>query len=216
MDTPYWQKFTALAKSLASSPRDAVAWARHLPVWGRRPSDLELPWWSYGAIRRYGELLRPTHRVFEYGSGGSSFFTARRAASVLSVENDPAWHQLVTGFAQQRKLANLTCELHLLQDDQLATFQASTFCRRVTSGLWDVIIIDCHCGFQSGRYGITRPTAFAASLPQVNHGGFLILDDSWMYPELLAPRAGWIIKEYIGTGPCRYGVTSTAVFQREA
>lgn len=214
MDTSHGQKAIALAKALVTAPGDAVAWIRHLPAWGRRPVDLELPWWSYGAIRHFGSFLRPAHRTFEYGSGGSSLFTARRAATVLSVENDPAWHQLVTGFARQRGLVNLTCELHPLADDQIATFQASTFSRRVASGLWDAIIIDCHCGFQAGRYGVIRPAAFAAALPQVTPGGCIVLDDSWMYPELLQPRAGWSIRNYIGTGPCRYGVTSTAIFHR--
>lgn len=216
MDTSYWRKSLALAKALVTVPGDAAAWARHLPAWGRRPLDLELPWWSYGAIRHFGAFLQSTHRVFEFGSGGSSLFTARRAATVLSVEHDPAWHRLVTGLARQRGLGNLTCELHQLADDLLATFQNSPFCQRVTSGSWDAIIIDCHCGFQAGPYGVIRPAAFAAALPQVSPGGCIVLDDSWMYPELLRPRPGWSIRDYIGTGPCRYGVTSTAVFRRES
>lgn len=216
MDTSYWQKSAALAKALVASPRDLPGWLSHLPAWGRRPADLELPWWSYGAIRHLERYLRAEHRVFEYGSGGSSFFVARRAASVLSVENDPAWHQLVAGLAKQRGVANLVCELHPLADDELATFQASSFCRRIVSDRWDVVVIDCHCGFQADRYGVIRPAAFAAALPQVKTGGLVIVDDSWMYPELLASREGWEVRDYVGTGPCRYGVTSTAVLRRWA
>ncbi|MSU47040.1 MAG: hypothetical protein EXS42_07955 [Lacunisphaera sp.] len=157
---------------------------------GRRPADIELPWWSYGAIHYLQRYLRPTHHVFEYGSGGSSFFVARRAASVLAVENDPEWHKLMAGFAQPRGVANLVCELNPLSDDQLATFQASSFCQRVASDCWDAVIVDCHCGFQAGKYGVIRPAAFAAALPQINPSGLVIVDDSWMYPELLVPREG--------------------------
>jgi hypothetical protein len=216
MDTPYWQKALSLAGALAQSPREALAWSRHLPLWGRRPVDVELPWWSYGAIDWVGRFLRPTHRVFEYGSGGSSLFLARRAGSVLSVESDPEWHRLLTDVARQRKLTNFHCELHPLPDDELSTFQASRFARRVADGQWDVIIIDCHCGFQAGPHGVIRPAAFSMSLPQVAPGGIIVLDDAWMFPELLAPRAGWEIRNHTGAGPCRYGVTSTAVFQRVA
>jgi len=216
MDTPYWNKSFALASALAGSPRDVPAWLAQLPVWGRRPVDLELPWWSYGAIRHFAGLLEPAHRVFEFGSGGSSLFTARRAASLLAVENNPAWQKLVVDIARQKGLANLACELHPLADDGLATFQESSFCRRVTSDQWDVVIIDCHCGFQAGRYGVIRPAAFAAALPHIKSGGLIVLDDSWMYPELLAPRAGWEIRDFTGLGPCRYGVTSTAILRRAA
>jgi len=39
------------------------------------------------------------------------------------------------------------------------------------------------------------------------------VDDYWMYPEFasLAPQARLTVFE--GPGPCRYGVTSTAIFR---
>src|SRR4051812_39332685 len=123
MDTAYSQKAFALAGALAGSPRDLLPYFRYLPLWGRRPADVEKPWFSFGAIRYLENYLRPQHRVFEYGSGGSSFFFARRAGEVLSVENDPEWHRIVSGHIGQRGLKNLTCELHPLADDNLATFQ---------------------------------------------------------------------------------------------
>lgn len=214
MNTPYWRKAASLAGALARSPRHAAAWVTHLPAWGRWPVDVELPWWSYGSIDWASRYLRPTHRVFEYGSGGSSLYLARRAASVLAVENDPAWHRLLTETATRRGLANLTCELHPLADDSLVTFQASSFGQRVTAGTWDVIVIDCHCGFNAAPFGVIRPAAMAVAMPQVAPGGIIVLDDSWMYPELLVPRAGWEIQDFVGVGPCRYGVTSTAILRR--
>ena len=58
------------------------------------------------------------------------------------------------------------------------------------------------------------PAAFAAALPHVNPGGVIVVDDSWMFPELLVPRAGWEIHNFVGVGPSRYGVTSTAILRR--
>lgn len=55
---------------------------------------LDLPWWTFGAIRRVHDFLaarggRAT--AFEYGPGASTLWLARRCARVATVEHDPAW-----------------------------------------------------------------------------------------------------------------------------
>jgi len=63
---------------------------------------LDLPWWTFDAVDRTDAFLRsrPQARVFEYGSGASTIWLARRAASVVSIEHDPDWYPVV-----QAKLA---------------------------------------------------------------------------------------------------------------
>ncbi|WP_205599491.1 O-methyltransferase [Sandarakinorhabdus rubra] len=58
---------------------------------------LDVPWWTYDAICEVEDFLasRPGARVFEYGSGASTVWLARRAGSVFSVEHDAAWCALV-------------------------------------------------------------------------------------------------------------------------
>jgi hypothetical protein len=52
--------------------------------------ELDVPWWTYRAVdeveRWLGARPRPA-RVFEYGSGASTVWLARRSASVVSVEH---------------------------------------------------------------------------------------------------------------------------------
>ena len=65
MDTSLPQKLAALTTSLASSPRDWWPFLVHLPLWGRSPSEIGLPWFSFGAIRyhlkhRIGRDLVPS------------------------------------------------------------------------------------------------------------------------------------------------------------
>jgi Methyltransferase domain len=52
--------------------------------------DLDVPWWTYRAVdeveRWLGARPHPAH-VFEYGSGASTVWLARRSASVTSVEH---------------------------------------------------------------------------------------------------------------------------------
>jgi hypothetical protein len=58
---------------------------------------LDVPWWTFASADRVEALLRdrPGARVFEWGSGASTVWLARRAASVTSVEHDPAWARRV-------------------------------------------------------------------------------------------------------------------------
>jgi len=54
---------------------------------------LDVPWWTLDAADEVARFLeeRPEARVFEWGSGASTFWLARRAVSVHSVEHDVAW-----------------------------------------------------------------------------------------------------------------------------
>jgi len=215
MNTSYSRKAVELSLALVRSPGDFGRWLRYLPAWGRWPADVELPWFSFGAIRELDRRITARHRVFEFGSGGSTFFFARRAASIVTIESDPGWHERVQQLVRARSLQNVSCVLHPLGDDNAADYRNNPFFREVLTAQWDVVVIDSFCGHGiGGPHGGLRPYAFELALPQVAPGGLLVLDDSWMFPELLAPRDGWEIRDFRGPGPCRYGVTSTAIFQR--
>jgi hypothetical protein len=57
-------------------------------------AKLDLPWWTFGAIDHVEAILRRRGRdmvAFEYGSGASTLWLARRCSAVYSVEHDSAW-----------------------------------------------------------------------------------------------------------------------------
>jgi predicted O-methyltransferase YrrM len=58
---------------------------------------LDLPWWTFESKEIVEKFLqtRPNSRVFEFGSGASTLWLARRATEVISVEHDPNWAQKV-------------------------------------------------------------------------------------------------------------------------
>jgi predicted O-methyltransferase YrrM len=58
---------------------------------------LDMPWWTYAAADAVEGFLRsrPDARVFEFGSGASTVWLARRAAEVTSVEHDAEWFALL-------------------------------------------------------------------------------------------------------------------------
>jgi len=215
MDTSYSRKSIDFVTAALRSPRELVAYLRAFPPSHRSPLDLGLPWLSFGAIREIERLLRPYHEVFEFGSGGSTVFLGQRAKRVLSVESHAAWVEQTRIALRRREITNVELQYHSLEGD-LTDFQTSTFFRAVKVQLWDMIVIDCFLGFGTGgkAKGMLRPFAFETALNQVKPGGLLVLDDSWMFPELHTPPAGWSMQDFVGLGPCRWGVTSTAIYRR--
>ncbi len=58
---------------------------------------LDVPWWTLDSAARVDAFLvgRRAARVFEWGSGASTIWLARRSASVTAVEHDLRWAQTV-------------------------------------------------------------------------------------------------------------------------
>ncbi|MEQ8771206.1 MAG: hypothetical protein RIC51_00010, partial [Erythrobacter sp.] len=69
---------------------------------------LDLPWWNVAATRAVAEFLgaRPRARVFEYGSGASTVWLARRAQEIFTVEHHEKWMRRFE--RQTRGHANVT------------------------------------------------------------------------------------------------------------
>lgn len=213
MDTSLPRKAVDLLTAVASEPQFVPSYLRNLPRW-RTPLQARLPWFSFGAIEALHRLLRPEHEVFEFGSGGSTLFFAHRCRRILSVENELSWRNNVAKEARAAGSDNAEVEHHPLAESN-AECRGHPFFHAVQRQRWDVVVIDSFIDHDTpgcdgkGRF---RTYAFELAQHQVKPGGLIVLDDSWMYPALLAARPGWSVRDYRGLGPCRYGVTSTALF----
>lgn len=214
MNTTYPKKAAALARDFWHSPRRLGDYLRTLPLWDRAPLDLELPWFSFAAIDFLSQQLRPGHEVFEYGSGGSTLFLAQRTRHVTSVESSPVWYEAVSRRLAERAIGNVSLELHRNGGLQGAAIRDTSFAGRIKAQQWDVVIVDSWCDFNASGTEQNRRALFDLALAHAKPGGVVVLDDSWLYRELLAPRAGWEILDFVSSGPARYGITSTAVFRR--
>lgn len=76
----------------------------------RAMAELDVPWWTYRAIAQVDRWLqsRPEPaRVFEYGSGASTVWLARRAAEVHSVEHDADFARHMEGALQDHPHASV-------------------------------------------------------------------------------------------------------------
>ncbi|HAJ60075.1 MAG TPA: hypothetical protein DCP31_13100, partial [Cyanobacteria bacterium UBA8543] len=54
-----------------------------------------IPWYTYPAIEYLNQLDFTDKKIYEYGSGNSSLFWAKRAKYVTSVENNQDWYSLI-------------------------------------------------------------------------------------------------------------------------
>jgi hypothetical protein len=144
---------------------------------------LDMPWWCLSAIDAVDTFLasRPQARAFEYGSGASSVWLARRTVGVTSVEHDEPWHRLVADKLAGFPNATL---VHVPPDptphrdrarygSQKAGWRNRTFHDYVhaidtVDGPFDIIVVDGRC----------RPACLEAALPHLLPDGIVVFDNS--------------------------------------
>jgi hypothetical protein len=83
----------------------------HLPVRARMAMDPERPWLAASAIRFLDAHLTSQMRGFEWGSGASTLFLARRTAFVRSIEHKAKWHRRITARLTETGLTNVRLDL---------------------------------------------------------------------------------------------------------
>jgi|SRR5208282_1512733 len=201
------QKIGRVIADLALHPAYIPRFVVHNVVNGKSPLDLEIPWFAYAAIDFLEGFLRPTMKVCEYGSGGSTLFFARRTSSVFSIEDNPTWHELVKNRLEQKAYRNAQLKLCPFDFKNPAGFEQSEYLNAMPEEKFDVIVVD-----GSEEWTQVRPTCFRKAESRVNPGGIIVVDDSWRYPELRSSNRAPNYKSFRSVGPSRPGVTSTDVF----
>jgi predicted O-methyltransferase YrrM len=208
MDISNSARVRKLASNLAAHPDLVLPYLRHSLLTRQRPIDKDMPWWSFAAIKRADELL-PGKRVFEFGTGGSTLRYAKVAKSIVAVEDDAFWGEIV-----QRKLAaagitNVDIRLCPFDFDQPQGFPESAYLRAFDPTVdYDVVVIDGQDKTFRERIACFRHVEPAVA----RTGGIIIVDDWWRYTELLDSNLAKRVEVCESVGPCRIGVTSTAFF----
>lgn len=207
MQLTNFQRVCKLGNNLLRTPANLPRYVSQNVLARSSPLDLELPWFSYGAIDFLMTFLRPDMAVFEFGSGGSTIFFARRCLQVDSVEDDPVWAARVRDRATQLGLTNVRiaqCPFNFANPEG---FVQSAYLGQVRQGLYDVIVVDG----ADNDYTI-RPLCFRAAENQIKPGGIIVVDDSWRYTDLRTAHRGRRLEIFESVGPARFGVTSTDVY----
>jgi len=118
-----------------------------------------IPWVTYSFIDFIKERLKKKHSVFEFGSGNSTYFYAKYAGSVVSVEHDKAWYDKLLS-TKPINADLIFCELS----------RDGEYCRTPVKlkGKYDIIIVD----------GRDRVNCCKQAVKSVSRSGVIVLDDS--------------------------------------
>ncbi len=158
-----------------------------------------IPWVTYSFIDFIKDRLKPQHTVFEFGSGNSTYFYAKHAGAVVSVEHDKEWFDKIVSTKPQNA-EMIYCELVTDGD----------YCRMpLTLGKkFDIIIVD----------GRDRVNCCKQAVKAVSENGVVVLDDSEreFYKEGINFLLGSGFKELALTGisPGLFYRKATSVFYR--
>lgn len=146
--------------------------------------NLDIPWWTYGAIdavQKNLESLGGRARVFEFGSGASTVWLGRRSAEVHSVEHDASFAGIMRRVlvnadvmdtvklieARPTTTAHPQVRSGRRGEDNL-DFAGYVDALAKVGGEFDVICVD----------GRARVACALASVEHLAPGGILVWDDS--------------------------------------
>jgi len=149
---------------------------------GERTLELGYPWITPGSIDALDTLLQPNHRVLEFGSGGSTLYFGRRAASVLSFETVPDWAASVRDAVRQQSIEGVeVCDVSSIDE-----------CRAVIGGRrFDVVLVDAN--------DLARHELVTVARAVVDPGGMVIIDNyNSMGTQSIDPRLfrGWTVASF--------------------
>ena len=118
----------------------------------------QVPWISYDGRERIARFLASGEKhVLEFGSGNSTYWYARRAAALVSVEHDRAWYRKVApGLAKLPRVEYRLAE------------ERSGYCGFEPGSKFDLIMID----------GAWRDDCARFAADHVAEGGAIYLDNS--------------------------------------
>lgn len=168
------------------------------------------PWISEAATHWLGKFLKAKMKVFEYGSGGSTLYLAKRVQQVVSVENNWSWFLAVKKALRENKLKNVAVHYagHEKLTPETSAFVSSdpsdpkyfnisfknyvTTINKYPDKYFDLVFVD----------GRARNSCLVMGIPKVKKGGYIFLDDSQRpgYNPGILSLKNYQKKKFIGTG----------------
>lgn len=151
-----------------------------------------VPWFSYPAIDFLDRIPLSGKNVFEYGSGGSTFYFQAKGARVHSVDHNEQWAIVVNRMGGNC----IYCPANDAYVKSLHTVDVEQF---------DLILVD----------GISRDECAEEALLKLRSGGIVVLDDYHRYDEHFLNGYGssfGSVMYFQGLGPFSVRTQRTAVF----
>ena len=176
-------------------PEDLLRWLKSM-VMRRKPLSYAMPWLTFDAIRAIEERLRTGQRVFEFGSGHSTVYWARKGVELFSVEDDAAWFGMIG-----TKLKGVA-DVHLFFEQGMQDYVGRI---GKCDGLFDIVLVD----------GSFRKDCMLAGMPKLKSGGLLVVDNTdWHWMQKVFPRMpdDWKVRNYPGCAPFIGHMSQTTIW----
>jgi predicted O-methyltransferase YrrM len=194
--------------ALAKRPRDVPRYVAHNGVTRQSPMQLGLPWMPYSVIDFLDRWIDSGTLVYEFGSGGSTLFFARRAGKVVSLENNERWANAVKQQVADDGLTNVDLRFVSADFSRPETVADSEFYRAIPVEHADMIVIDSIDHYTHG----SRPVLFHRADELIRPGGLIVLDDAWRYRHLRGESNATEFRTFRGVGPGTRRAQWTDVF----
>lgn len=153
------------------------------------------PFYTPSAIRFLKNTIKPDFRIFEWGSGVSSIWYAKRCNEIFVVEHDPFWIKKVKSLLIDNKLAK--CELILID------ISSVEYCESIAAfddGYFDLVAVD----------GRNRVECIKNACSKVKKGGYILLDDSHRTKYL---EVNHVLKDW-DKWKFDFGILQTSIFKK--
>jgi hypothetical protein len=167
--------------------RHFFRWRRSQNV-GATPVADGQPWITFDAIQYLEDTVQPSHRIFEFGGGGSTLFFLKRCHEVITVEHDAKWFLLLEQLVETKQLPNWVGQLVEPEQGDLVNSPSSDNPEHYSSGstkdvnykkyaslidsypdeYFDIILVD----------GRSRPACIKHAAPKLRKGGLMVLDNA--------------------------------------
>jgi hypothetical protein len=168
------------------------------------------PWLAPKAITWLEQNLQPEMLSFEWGSGRSTLWLARRLASLTSIESDASWFETVSHQVKAAGLDHVQVRHLALEHPESGTYandyaELPAYVRAieaVAEDSLDLVVVD----------GWYRPVCARAALSKLKYGGFLLVDNTdWNDPPHVHVPADWALVHR-----SRNVLTETSVWRKPA
>lgn len=160
----------------------------------------KIPWMNYQSVRFIKERFKKDFKVFEYGSGYSTFFYANMVKSVTSIEHNVEWYNKIKD--EIPKNAKLLFDAKYESESYASSVKQEGF-------LYDVVIID----------GRSRVACLEACVDQLSERGVIFFDDSERdrYRKYfdIAYKRGFRSLDFQGIKPVEPELSCTTIFYRD-
>lgn len=144
--------------------------------------NLDLPWWTFKATNEVDQFLKSKDSLsaFEWGSGASTIWLARRVESIISIEHETKWFEKMQSISKEYSNITLCLEEPRNLNGEFSTFMSSKkgfknldFQQYVTAiskfnKKFDLIVID----------GRARQACFEIAVNYLNRDGLIVFDNT--------------------------------------